>query len=255
MRRGIFLKLMKTFIFLLSLTLVIFTQIGCQKEEPVTRQQVLSEGFSLMDQGRWDEAISYFQDVLDHDPHYHVKLALASAYAGRAGIKIEQIYQFSVVKEVPVPKIEMKGLALDKQTSATLENLAKYLEHWNKIPDVQGKSRADILSALKTLENENEPGVRLYSAVLRIVNVKSTISQGVENFNLRLQSKKKICTQDLKPYVNWSGKVFESLILLTSDLELAFPEQKKNYEEIRVKIDDVVNQVSNLSWPVSNQCY
>lgn len=246
---------MKTFIFLLSLTLVIFTQIGCQKEEPVTREDVLTEGFTLMDQGRWDEAISYFKDVLTHDQHYHVKLALASAYAGRGGVKIEQIYQFAVIKEVPAPQIEVQGLTVDKQTSTTLEALAKYQKHWEKVPNVEGNNRADILSALKVLEDETQPGVRLYAAVLRVVNVKSTITQGIESFNLRMQNKQKICTQDLKPYVNWSGKVFENLLLLASDLELAFPEQKKNYEEIRGKIEAVISQVATISWPASNKCY
>lgn len=255
MRSGIFVKLMKTFAFLLSIALVFFTQTGCQKEEPTTREDVLSEGFTMMDQGRYDEAISYFEDVLAFDQHYHVKIALASAYAGRAGIKIEQIYSFAVVKDIPAPKIEIEGLALDKQTTTTLESLAKYREHWNKVPDVQGKSRSDIITALKTLEDEKEPGVRLYAAILRIVNLKSSIHQGLENFKIRTTTKKKICSQDLKPYMAWSEKVFEGLSLLALDLEGAFPQQKQSYQDIREKIEIVMKQITMLSWPAGNKCF
>lgn len=238
----------------MCMTLVFFTQIGCQKEEPSTRAEVLSEGFTLMDQGRWDEAISYFTDVLTHDPHYHVKMALASAYAGRAGIRIEQIYSFSVVKEVPVPDIEIKGMTLDKQTATTLESLAKYRQHWSKIPDLQGKSRSDIDSAIQTLDDEVEPGARLYAAVLRVVMLKSTVSQGYENFQARIANGKKVCTRDLKPYMSWSGKVFENLMFLATDLEQAFPEQKKTYEEIRGQLEDVLSRISFV-WPASNTCF
>jgi tetratricopeptide (TPR) repeat protein len=247
---------MKTALFFMSLALVIFTQAGCQtKEEPVTREKALSEGFTLMDQGRYDEAITYFDDMLAHDQHYHVKMALASAYAGRAGVKIEQIYSFAVVKEVAIPKIEIQGLTLDKKSTELMKSLAKYVEQWNKIPDVKNKARTDVQSALKVLDEETEPGARLYAATLRIVNLKSSIIEGVENFTLRTQNAKKICTQDLKPYVAWSGKIFDVLKLLATDLEFAFPEQKKNYEDLREKIETTKTQVLSMTWPASNQCF
>lgn len=239
---------------LVSVQTVIFTQIGCQnREEPVTREAELERGFALMDQNRYGEAIVYFEEMLARDNHYHVKLALASAYAGRAGVKIEHIYSFAVVKEVPAPALEVKGLTLDKQSLLAVESLGKYATHWNRIPDVQTTHRNDLLAALKVLEGDEVPGVRLYAASLRVVVLKSSIQQGIENFKLRIQNK--VCTSDVKPYVAWTGKVFEGLLELVDDLEWAFPEQKESYQNLRLQITTTHTQLKNLSWPASETCY
>lgn len=245
---------MKFASLLLSIILVIFTQIGCQdRQDPVTREKELESGFSMMDRGEYTEAIHYFESMLLRDPHFHVKLAVASAYAGRAGVKLQQIYAFSVVKEVPTPEIELKGLTLDKQSLSAIESLAKFSAHWNKIPDIKIEERGDLMAALKVLEQEPQPGVRLYAAALRVVVLKSSIAQGIENF--KLKTEKQICSSDVKPYVSWTGKVFEGVLELVSDLEGAFPEQKENYEKIRAQINASSKQLKTLSWPASEKCY
>ncbi len=139
-----------------------------------------------MDKGHYDEAIRYFSEVLKTDQHYHVKLALASAYAGRAGVRLEQIYAFVAVKDCKVPELKLQGLPANQQTKELMNGLSQYSENWKRIPVVTSEGRSDLLSALKVLESDKEPGVRLYSATLRAVVLKSFCGGGCAKLGARV---------------------------------------------------------------------
>lgn len=232
----------------------VFSLLSCQgKEEPVTREKSLSKGFSLLDQGSYDEAIEYFADLAVHDPHYHVKMAWASAYAGRAGVKLEQLYSFIVVKNVEPLEFSLLGLPKDKQTSELMKQLSKYVEHWNHIPVVVTEKRNDLSSAVKILDGLEQSGARLYSAVLRLVIIKSAVLTGMETWNV--STKAKICTEDLYPYFKWALRILDEMISLSADLQVAFPDRKKEYEGISDRLTQAKKDAETIPWPRGNQCF
>lgn len=242
---------MKLFVTLLAL---LFFLLSCQsKEEVVTREKSLSRGFSLMDKGNYDEAIQYFTELAAKDPHYHVKMALASAYAGRAGVKIEQIYSFIVVKNTNAPEVTMAGLPVNKQTEELLNTLRRFVQQWERVPTVSADRRMDLQSALQVLKEVKEPGARLYAATLRVVVLKSLVGEGLRNWSVR--SKAQICTPDLRKYYDWSLRLIDHLVFLSEDLQAAFPEQKKSYEDLHERLGQIKKEAQLIPWPREDQCF
>ncbi|WP_295905356.1 tetratricopeptide repeat protein [uncultured Bdellovibrio sp.] len=213
----------------------------------------MSTGFSMMDQGNYDEAIAYFTKLSAMDPHYHVKMALASAYAGRAGVKIEQIYSFVVVKNIAPQNLRLTGLSIDQQTSQLMNTLARYSEQWSRVPDVSASGRRDLQSALKVLEAVPEPGARLYSATLRVVLLKSSVLEGTKNW--KIQNKSQVCTDDLRPFFDWGLRIVDGLLFLLEDLRGAFPEREKDYQDISNRLSQIKKDAAALPWPRENLCF
>lgn len=231
----------------------IFSLLSCQgKEEPVTREKLLSRGFTLMDQGKYDEAIEYFGELAAHDPHHHVKMAWASAYAGRAGIKLEQLYSFIVAKKVEPLEIALLGLPANKQTSELMLQLSHYINHWNRVPVVSTEKSKDIYSAVKVLDGVEHSGARLYSAALRVVLIKTSVTVGLDNW--QVSAKKKICSEDMQAYFQWALNIIDELISLSADLQGAFPERQQEYEDISQRLIQIKKDAESIPWPRENLC-
>lgn len=207
----------------------------------------------MMDQDRYDEAIRYFEIMAQSDSHYHVKLAWASAYAARAGIRIEKIYSFVVVKNLSLQNFSIKGLSLDRQTSALLSDWGRYLEQWKHVPSLNSEKIADVTVALEILRNIPEPGARLYSATLRVVALKSALDQGLRNWQITQRAH--LCSEDLRPYHVWSLHLLENVLFVLEDLRQAFPDDRAKYEDFHHKISQIKNELENLAWPEENLCF
>ncbi|WP_374029985.1 hypothetical protein [Bdellovibrio bacteriovorus] len=238
----------------IPLIVVIFLLSSCQpKEEVVTREKLLSQGFAMMDQGRNDEAISYFEDLVQKDPHFHVKLALASALAARAGVKIQEIYSFVAVRSFEVKQVSLSSLPLDKQTRELLKEVSRFSAHWEKIPALAKSGRRDIHAALKVLQEEKAPGARLYAATLRVILLKSSIQEGMQNWEIK--EKRRVCLEDLKVYVEWSLRIVEGLRVLSEDLQIAFPEKRAVLQQWQQDLQKLKDEAQHISWPEEETCF
>lgn len=208
----------------------------------------------MMDHGKYDDAIAYFAKLSETDPHPHVKQAWASAYAGKAGISFSKIVGFATVKTDDEPvKAPSALMALDRKAGEYLEILQRYEKHWNKVPSVSAEQVDDLQKSLEILSSETTPGTRIYSATLRIVLLKSAIEQGVKQWEaLSLQN---VCSDQLKPYVNWAADVIEGLRLIVHDLEYAFPKNKDSYQALQAQLAEMSAQAKVLSWPKERQCF
>lgn len=250
MKLGLKLDL-KTFLF--SFILLLLSCHG--KEEPVSREKLLSKGFTLMDQNKYDDAIDYFAELASRDPHYHVKMAWASAYAARAGIQLEQLYSFIVVKNIETLPLSAFGWTADKQTSELIKHLSEYVARWNRIPLVIEKKRVDLQAAVKILNGVPQPGARLYSAALRVVLIKSSVAAGVDNWTLSFgQPNQQICTGDLYPYFQWALRIIDELVSLSADLQAAFPKRKQEFADISDRLVQIKKDAEIIPWPRGNQC-
>ncbi|MGZ3801438.1 MAG: hypothetical protein ACXVCL_14825 [Bdellovibrio sp.] len=235
-------KKIKIFAFIF---LILF--VSCKaKEEPVTREKLLSKGFSLIDEKQYDQAIKYFEDLHQVDPHYHVKIAWASAYAARAGVRLEQIYSFTAIKNISFNsplEASIYNLVDDKKIKEILMIIAKYLEHWNKVPILSGENLSDIFSAIKILETTEQSGARLYCAVLRVIFIKSSVIEVLKNWNPS-------CS-----YKEAARAILEQLLFLCQDLQLSFPENKEQYESFAKFIEKILHDISEMKFLKADQCH
>lgn len=240
---------------MLSLIAVaVFVMTSCQpKEEPITREDRLSKGNALIDQGRYDEAIEYFTDLLKSDSHPHVKLALASSYAGRAGIRIEKIYSFVVVRDLQVEPVNLVGLPVEAQTQNLMKSLTRYSRQWDKVPTADAAARADLVRALAVLLGEKSTGVRLYSATLRVVLLKSVVEEGLTNWK-QVRSQR-YCSDDIQPYFHWVMGLLDNLILIAEDLQLAFPDKASDYTQLLRDLKEIRREAEVVPWPREQVCF
>ncbi len=238
---------------LLTILILPFLLLSCQKQEPETREKMLSRGFDMMDQGHYDQAVDYFEKLAQKDTHYHVKLAWASAYAGRAGVKIENIYAYALAAKKPLPEIQFQGLRFDKQTQLMLTSIDGFLQQWQKIPEITLAGREDLSAALEILSEKEVPGVSLYSAALRIVLLKSYAQEGLKNWEIKSQGP--LCGRFLRHFFSWAQRILESLSDLTFDLENSFPKQAETYQQNRASLDALLTQAKRLSLPKEDQCF
>jgi tetratricopeptide (TPR) repeat protein len=239
----------------LALILLTFSFVACQpKQESETREKALSRGFAMMDDGKNDEAIEYFAKLAQQDPHFHVKLAWASAYANRAGVRIEKIYSFAVLATKTQDfKAQFQGLTFDRQTEELIKNINTYLARWNKIPNLNAEARGDLQKALDVLSPDQEPAVRVYAAILRLVLLKSVTAEGFENF--RLLSNEKICGDQLNGYFDWGLQILNQLAILSEDLEKSFPKNAGPYRETKEKVRRFYALAKKLPKPAEDQCF
>jgi tetratricopeptide (TPR) repeat protein len=239
----------------LALILLTFSFTACQsKEEPETREKALSRGFAMMDEGKNDQAIEYFAKLAQQDPHFHVKLAWASAYANRAGVRIEKIYSFAVLATKTQDfKAQFQGLTFDRQTEELIKNVNTYLARWNKIPNLNADARADLQNALDVISADKEPAVRVYAAILRLVLLKSVTAEGFENF--RLLNNEKVCGNQLNGFFDWGLQLLDQLSILSEDLEKSFPKDAEQYRDTKVKIRKFYSLAKKLPKPAEDQCF
>lgn len=233
---------------------VILSLLACQsKEPPVTRESRLSAGHKLIDQGRWDEAIQYLTKLEQQDPHLHVKLALASAYAGRAGVRIEKIYSFVAVRDLKPQTLSLSAVRVDQKTQELMQSLGRYATQWEKIPQVKSAGREDLTRALQVLTGQPEAGARLYAATLRVVLLKSVVSEGLLNW--QVVRSQKICTDTVQPYYEWALQLLEHLIVISQDLSSAFPEKKPELSRYTDELQRFKKEAESISWPQEKICF
>lgn len=232
---------------------LILTLISCQsKETPETRETALATGFEMIDEKRFDEAEAYFTELLQKDPHPHVRLALASVYASRAQISFAKLYSFVAQRKNFQADIKLEGLSSEVQIEKVLAVLEIYRAHWDSIPKVTSAQNQDLQKALQILSQDRSSGLRLYSASLRLLLLKNSIDQGVQNWNVL--SKKDLCADQLRPYVAWAVKVLDGLTQMAEDLEIAFPKQKDQYEKFQKDLKKISTDAQNISWPKEKSC-
>lgn len=240
---------------ILTLFLLSFSLVACQsKEEPETREKALSRGFAMMDEGKNDEAIDYFADLANRDPHFHVKLAWASAYANRAGVRIEKIYSFAVLATKAQDfKVQFQGLTFDRQTEEVIKNVNTYLGRWNKIPVLNLEGRADLQKALDVISPDQEPAVRVYAAILRLVLLKSVTSEGFDN--LKMLHNEKVCGDQITGFFDWGLQLLDQLAILSEDLEKSFPKNAEQFRDTKEKVRKFQSQAKKLPKPAEDQCF
>jgi len=198
-------------------------------------------------------------------------MGLASAYAARAGIMVNNYWGFAIgfkkksnletsnldhtlTSLLKIDELQFLGdeerLKLQSIVSS-LSQLKYLVERFDNLPLINALGKKDIELAIDVLEDLPSKGARVYRAILGAVLVKYTVLTETESWKIELnlnetslnQSPKvfagnnaRRCFPSFSRLINSIESIFQVLIPLRSDLSYAFPSDgnkiSNSFEEI-----------------------
>lgn len=245
---------------------------ACQRDKAEPARDPLDAQYKLIDRGEYDQAISELQELVAQDQRPEVKVALASAYAARGGIRVEDYWGFVIGFDAPlvppgtvptnatiesIQKIAQQAKGdIDPRDLKALGGLVNALAVWERykdrvdaIPVVSGAALADVQVAAETLKTVQTPGGRLYRAILNLILFKSyiTSSQGLwDQFNEAIQDLINgnidvLCKFNFEQILTWLNPITYHLTETLNDLMVAYPEDRQELEDARNLVEGVYN--------------
>lgn len=189
--------------FMVAIAFLVFA--GCGKKNAERRNDTVLQAYRLIDEQRLDEAIELLEQALSNEPtNSEYKAVLASAYAGKAGIKIQKLIpvlnQSDKFKELSseLPEISKEQSAGARINAGALNiatllgRFAGFFEAYASIPMVE-KNQAIYLNQgiylLNDIGKKIKPEDVLYRAVLEIVLLKHIIAEGLMGELIEPQTK------------------------------------------------------------------
>lgn len=225
-------------IFLALLVLGSAALSGCQKtpyNPYAPSERPLDENRARIEQGRYSEAIDSLNGHLRQFPNdEEARLLLASAFAGRAGIKLRDFSNFArLILSNGAGSPRANGV---DDASAQLEwEIGFVFTLMNSIPEpINGNAGiADITAAVDVLNGQSlSPGRYLYRAVLKLVIFKYNFDH---KYHLKIYSPCQVRPKSLR---KWFTQVELDLQDLISDVLLSRTdaEEKQKLQTFKIQL-------------------
>jgi hypothetical protein len=197
---------------------------ACQKDRGDGAKDPLDEGYQLIDRGDYSTAIHKLRTLSLKDSRPAVRVALASAYAARGGIRVGDYWGFVIGFEAPL-----------------VPPGSRYKDRVDAIPVVRGTALTDLKLGVETLATVQTPGGRLYRGILNLILFKSYITASGNfwvEFNKVIEelvsgNTTVLCQFDFDELLKWLEPISYHLIEAMNDLVIAFPEDHKELEGAR----------------------
>jgi hypothetical protein len=259
---------------ILILILVGWGALSACQNESARHQDPLDKAYQKIDRGEYSSAIDDLNALSQTDPRPEVLVTLASAYAGRAGIKVAQYWGFVIGFKAPLlnaddiavgptvqslKKIEKQaGSKLSQAELQALGEFVRAMELWDlykdrieAIPTVSGEPEQDLLSAVDVLSRVQTPGGRLYRAILNLILLKSMVvasPEATNEFSTVIEKTlsgdtEAFCKFDFVQLGNWLTPVSQQLGETLSDLVIAFPEQSPSLNAAQAQLLDIDGKI------------
>lgn len=249
---------------ILGAALLVLFLGSCQKETPEDRSESrVDRALRLMDRGEHDEAILILEKEAAGE---RVHQLLASAYAARAGVRVQDYWGFvvgyrSLLKEekpLTLPGLDLKILPegtareareLLERINSSLAEFARVRQRAEQIPYVKREARPDLHRAVQVLTGLQSRGARLYRAILELILIRSAVDDmGVV---IRAWEKKSFdfCSEPFAITVEWMVYSSSLLIEALEDLSVAYPSQAPQLQSWREDLlagDELVKGLPDL---------
>jgi hypothetical protein len=211
-----------------------------------SQDQEMRTGFELVDQGRYDEAARYFEGLYRVKQTDEALKGWASVYIAKSGLQVASLYKAFTT--------------LPSETKVTAENVLVQVQAYKKsldqIPYLKDENRDNLKTASKLLQQRSTSTVRLLRAIVNLVLLRSTFSDGDKlllKANLKIQSDK-----DLKPVCKIEWKALRAWLKdwsfygleLKTDLDYALPSKKSQW----ASGEGFFKQVQNFSTTIVRTC-
>lgn len=228
----------------LAVVFSVFAAAGCQNNRSErVRESELDRAGALIDQERYDEAIALLEDLRRDSGQLKIKVYLASAYAGRAGLKSVEYWQVArrykqVLEDeknedpAVAPVLSPKSLpaAVPKWIRFAIPHFDKKLREFNRVrarlaalPLVPNDRRADLEKAREILAESAQEGPRLYRAVLGVILMRSHFEEANERVAELDTDKEGNCSPVVGAILHQLKLSYVLTVEVLSDLRLAFP--------------------------------
>ncbi|MGZ3691000.1 MAG: hypothetical protein ACXVAX_05840 [Pseudobdellovibrio sp.] len=235
--------------------------IACQAER---KNDPFLDALEKIDQGQYSQAIQKLEVLRSNNPSASVTMALASAYAGRAGIETRDFLNFAAALEGnPLTNAHLEELDSYKRNQAnvavltpllpvaTQQQLTDFFLSWAALevyreklaiyPYASSEKRPDLESAVSVLSESAEPGAKLYQATLLAVLVRSETDDGFDIWNslgnpfteilaTPLDFQRIFCQPRIGGFTGWMDRQLSHVQYISQDLTLAFPSKSNEFE-------------------------
>lgn len=238
---------------------------GEPKNTADSEDSQIAKATRFIDQGDYDKAIELLESLHAKSPSARGATVLASAYAGRAGIKVENYWNLIVgynafAKErttevIPdlIPRERFPRNA-DPEVKAFLENVnvqAKELQGLRKkaeeVPRIEPRFTDDLHRAREVLLQAPSAGAKLYRALLTVVILKSDVEQTEGVYNQWKNRRFNFCRPEAVTMVEF---IYSSMVLVNEtleDLKVVYPEEKENYSKVQRELQLGISFTENLA--------
>ncbi len=245
-QRGVEIK------FSVLLLLVLALLASCAKQDSV-QEAPLTRAYRLIDAQRDDEAIAYLEELIKDDPESNDnKVALASAYAHKAKIKVQK-FAGILVDSKKMSDISDTFAATDPSKEMTFKvddfanNLATLLLKYNKmltvyaeIPSVADADEIYLEEAIFIMEAIEKPRQAdgFYRSVLRAIQFKHLLATDLIGSISDTHQAGAGCSLDLT-VMNTSVIMLAHLLMnIYDDMAIATPSKAKDLTSQKSKIAD-----------------
>lgn len=227
---------------------------GCSnsKDDSSSSQNKIEQANERIDQGRYDDAIAILQELRNTDSSPRVAMVLASAYAARAGVKVEKYWGFVVgykpLMNTGASKDEFAKPFLDPTllpSSAPKEareflsglndnmrELMKWQARVSEIPYIERKQRDDLQEAANVLEGADTPGAHMYRALLETILLRSGLDDTSAIAAKLIPKKLNLCSKQAKDLLEWVAYCRAVLINALNDAIVAYPDNQKDLARV-----------------------
>lgn len=233
---------------------------GCSPRPQDPSKEKLLKASRLIDAGKPDEAISYLEKLIEQEPqNTDAKVALSSAYAAKAGIKVTSfagmIINARSVENVMAelsknaePSTTPTGQVDEflKKVSSLMSKASGVARIYVDIPEIRDDVYPYLLYAIEILEEQKDLKAedKIFKVIMEIIVLKHMISTDlvVGIFQKDWYSQK--CVLNFNKFNRSLIKTGKLVVAILEDLEVAHPSKAKELNELSGKI---VSSISDLT--------
>lgn len=244
-----------------------FVFLGCSNKPENTEDPVL-ESYRLIDNQRTDEAIDLLETHLANDQKNNTyRSVLASAYAHKAGIRIQKlvpaISESEKLKKLSeaLPKVKADESNAKRTNADTLNvvawlsNLSDVFHAYSAIPVVETENLVYLrhsIYILNEIGTDIKPEDALYRAVLEVILFKNILAG---TFKGGLVDSAKIdtaaCLVDIGSFNDTFVELGKILIDIYGDIGIAFPKQAASMNDQANRVKETVSKIAESAKVVS----
>lgn len=245
------------------LILALFT--GCQKKNNEHSDSALVTAYKLIDDKREDEAIYLLEQELARaksDSAYAitVQVAMASAYAHKAGFKVQKFasllsvskskLDFSVKPAVRNNGKTAKAEAVDvmiRSVGILISSFRVIMDYYTAIPTVKPEDEVYLNYAIRIMDNLGDrltPGQSLYRAILKVVFLKNYLAAHVFDDGLAVNLDIQACDVDFKKIKESLEKTTQVSISIIDDIAKAQPSKAEGMSHLRKQLGNSLTDLT-----------
>lgn len=247
---------------ILATTLLLAT--ACAPKKSNQHEDFVLQSYRLIDEQRTSEAIALLERELINDPgNYSYKIVLASAYAHKAGFKIQKLVP-TIMQIDKLNKSTEKKENVQKETSqkskdngannttlqiaALFSKISGALEAYSSIPVINRDESTYLVHAIRILNDlagELKPEDAVYKAILEVVLFKHILAEDLLGEFAPPSTKGEAnCRVDLETVNGTVINLGKLLIDIYTDLGFSNPSQAQKMTSIANETAEAVSDIT-----------